>query len=220
MARGNGRMNIFVDDLDRRTFIFLLGEIVEEFAIVCWNYCLMSNHYHLTWCPTLPNISEAMRQLNSRYAQWWNDRHDRVGHVFQGRFKAQIVQRENYLLTLCRYVVMNPVRAGITAHPADWPWSSYRATVGLDKCPPFLSARSVQYLFGDSDIDVLQTRFADYVVQPHPEEDPIIDRFRSREAILGDKAFKSAVRAEAGLDETEKRITLASVSAVDDIAAV
>jgi putative transposase len=199
MSRGNGRMDVFLDDLDRRTFVFLLGEIVEEFEVTCWNYCLMSNHYHATLCPTRPNISEAMRQLNGRYAQWWNERHDRVGHVFQGRFKAQIVQRESYLLTLCRYVVMNPVRAHVTDHPADWKWSSYRATVGLAPCPPFLSARSVLHLFGDGELDILQARLREHVLQPHEDEESIIDRLRSNELILGDKAFKAAVRAEAGL---------------------
>ena len=130
MSRGNGRMGIFLDDADYRQFVHLLGEAVERFDIRCWNYCVMPNHYHATLQPTRTNLSEAIRCLNSGYAQWWNRRHGRVGHVFQGRYKDQVVDRETYLLTLSRYVVMNPVRAGLVERPGDWPWSSYRATVG------------------------------------------------------------------------------------------
>lgn len=192
-------MDIFLDDLDRRTFIYFLSDTVEEYNITCWNYCLMRNHYHATFNPTQPNLSRAVQQLNGRYAGWWNERHDRVGHVFQGRFKAQIVQTDGYLVTLCRYVTMNPVRAGATERPEDWPWSSYRATLGLTPCPSFLSARSTLNLFGEVDIAIQRERFANYVVQCWPDEEPIIDRFRSRERIIGDRAFKNAVRAEAGL---------------------
>jgi len=149
MSRGNGKMDIFLDDLDRRTFIYMFSDTIEEFNITCWNYCLMGNHYHATLNPTQPNLSRAMQQLHGRYASWWNDRHGHVGHVLQGRFKAQIVQRDGYLTTLCRYVAMNPVRAGITERPEDWPWSSYRATLGLTPCPSFLSPRSTLNLFGE-----------------------------------------------------------------------
>jgi putative transposase len=191
-------MDIFLDDLDRRRFIHLLAETVEEFEVTCWNYCLMSNHYHLTVCPTQPNISEAIRHLNGEYGKWWNRRHERVGHVFQGRFKAQVVQQQGYILTLCRYVVMNPVRARMTSTPEDWLWSSYRATMGFVDCPPFLSAQSVLNLFGDGDVEVLRKKFAAHVNESSEEERYITDRLRSNEPIVGDKAFKAAVRAEAG----------------------
>jgi putative transposase len=117
MARGNGRMTIFLDDYDHRQFIQLFRGIVDEFRLECWNYCLMPNHYHATVRPALPNISTAMQQLHSRYAQWWNRRHAKVGHVFQGRFKAQIVQRDGYALALSRYVALNPVRARLVERP-------------------------------------------------------------------------------------------------------
>ena len=104
-------MTVFLDDIDYRHFVFLLGDVIEEFGIQCWNYCLMPNHYHLTLQPGRPNLSEAMRRLNGNYALWWNRRHQRVGHVFQGRFKDQIVDRESYLFAVTRYVLMNPVRA-------------------------------------------------------------------------------------------------------------
>ena len=92
MARGNGQMTIFTDRDDYQRFLNLLRNVVEEYAMECWNYCLMPNHYHATLRPTLPNISAAVQQLNGRYGQWWNRRHGRVGHAFQGRLKVQIVQ--------------------------------------------------------------------------------------------------------------------------------
>jgi REP element-mobilizing transposase RayT len=107
MSRGNARMPIFLDDCDYRQFVYQVGDVVEEFGLVCWNYCAMPNHYHLTVQPTRANLSAAIRKLNGTYGQWWNRRHGRVGHVFQGRFKDQIVDRNSYLMALSSYVVMN-----------------------------------------------------------------------------------------------------------------
>jgi putative transposase len=117
MARGNGRMRIYEDDRDYRCFLTMMGDILQQFNIECWNYCLMPNHYHLTLRPQEANLSVAMQRLNGNYAQRWNRRHNRVGHVFQGRFKAQIVQREGYLPCLCRYVPRNPPRANLVPRP-------------------------------------------------------------------------------------------------------
>src|SRR5258708_25864004 len=96
-----------------RKFLYVLGDMVEDFSVECWDYCLMPNHYHLTLRTRNPNLSSAIRYLNSVYALWWNATHSRVGHVFQGRFKDQIVQPEGYLLSLLRYISLNPVRAGL-----------------------------------------------------------------------------------------------------------
>ncbi len=192
MSRGNGRMGIFLDDTDYRQFVFLLGEAVEQFDVCCWNYCLMPNHYHATLQPSRPNLSEAIRRLNSTYALWWNRRHQRVGHVFQGRHKAQIVNREEYLMTLSRYVVMNPVRAGLVTRPEDWPWSSYRATVGLESAPAFLSTSSTLRLFGEAAETELQERFSSAVAAA-TDDAASLDRIRSNERVLGSRAFKVLV---------------------------
>jgi putative transposase len=193
MSRGNGRQTVFLDDRDYRQFIHLLGEVVTECKIDCWNYCVMPNHYHATLQPTLPNLSEAIRRINSSYAQWWNNRHDRVGHVFQGRFKDQIVDREGYLLTLTRYVVMNPVRAKLVQTPDAWRWSSYRATVGMCQPPPFLATTRTLGLFGDAEPSVLQSRFGVFVGAAPDEGD--VDRIQSNEKILGGKEFKERLAA-------------------------
>lgn len=194
MARGNGRMSIFLDDADYRQFVHLLGDVVEDLEIECWNYCVMPNHFHATLCPTLPNLSEALRRINGRYAQWWNRRHARVGHVFQGRFKDQIVQREGYLAALCRYVALNPVRAGLVERPGDWEWSSYAATAGQCSSPSFLAVDSVLRQFGDGNLSELQERFAAHVLGSSPDGVGTDDRIRSNEAVVGDGEFKRSLR--------------------------
>ena len=192
MSRGNGRMDIFLDPVDYRQFVYLLGDVVERFGIRCWNYCVMPNHYHATLQPSRPNLSDAMRVLNGRYGLWWNKRYSRVGHVYQGRFKPQIVQRETYLLELSRYVVNNPVRAQLVRRPEDWLWSSYRATVGLASAPPFLAYGATLSLFGQGDEPTLRARFIEHVLRG-PSDEGQAERIRSNERILGNREFKILV---------------------------
>jgi putative transposase len=139
IARGNARDRIVRDDTDRRYFFHLLAHVVKRFSWLCHAYCLMDNHYHLVIETPLPNLPSGMRQLNGRYAQCFNDRHDRCGHVFQSRYRSILVERDSYLLELCRYVVLNPVRAELCGDPAEWPWSSYAATAGLKTPERFLT---------------------------------------------------------------------------------
>lgn len=196
MARGNGRMKIFLDDREFQWFTALLGEVVEEFAFECWNYCLMPNHYHLTLRPTLSNLSEGMHRLNGRYARWWNKRHQHVGHVFQSRFKDQIVQEDQYGLTLGRYIALNPVRAGLAARPEDWMWSSYAAIIGLRAGPGFLTAHPTLRLLGEEDEHLLQARFARYVLAGMSDGGST-DDLRANAAILGDRRFVVSCGAAA-----------------------
>jgi len=132
-SRGDRREAIYEDDNDRSAFISVLEGVCDTYNWVCHAYCLMSNHYHLLIETPDANLSKGMRQLNGLYTQTYNRTHGRVGHVFQGRYKAILVEKENYLLELSRYIVLNPVRAGIVRSVRDWPWSSYRATIGQVK---------------------------------------------------------------------------------------
>lgn len=136
---GLRREAIFEDDEDRRVFLSTLAEVVERFHWICHAYCLMTNHYHLVVETPDANLSKGMRQLNGVYTQASNRRHGRVGHLFQGRFKGILVDKEGYLLELTRYVVLNPVRAGMVAQPGQWSWSSYRAMVGEEASPEWLA---------------------------------------------------------------------------------
>jgi putative transposase len=186
-------MCIFVDATDYRRFLALFGDVMEHHEIRCWNYCLMPNHYHATVEPSQPNLSEAIRRINSSYAQWWNRRHSRVGHVFQGRFKDQIVQRNEYLLALSRYVAMNPVRAQLVERPDEWQWSSYRATSGLVPAPAFLDTGATLSLFGEGDRGAQAGRYVRFVTATRTD-DETADRIRSNERILGDRTFKAGLR--------------------------
>lgn len=148
-ARGNAKAAIFLDDDDRRAFLEVLEVTVGRFDWRCLAYCLMANHYHLVLATPRPNLSSGMCRLNGTYAQRFNRRHGRVGHVLGGRFSAILIEREPHLLEVARYVVLNPVRAGMCRHPAQWRWSSFRATVGAE-CPPrFLDLDGILGLFAD-----------------------------------------------------------------------
>lgn len=126
----------------------MLSRVVLCFHVLLHAYCLMDNQFQLLVEPPEANLSQAMGQFNGAYTQAFNRRHQRVGHVLQGRFKAIIVDRNNYLLELCRYVVLNPVRARITRKPDSYPWSSYRATAGLAPTPPYLTTDWLLAQFG------------------------------------------------------------------------
>ena len=110
-ARGDNKAEIYLDDGDREQFLVTLEEVCRRFNWVLHTYCLMDNHYHLLIETPESNLSSGMRQLNGVYTQRFNRKHERVGHVFQGRFKSILVQKEYYLLELARYIVLNPVRA-------------------------------------------------------------------------------------------------------------
>jgi len=115
----------------------VLAEAVERYHWICHAYCLMPNHYHLLVETPLANLSQGMRQLNGAYTQAFNRRHNRTGHLLQGRYKAILVEKESHLLELARYIVLNPVRAKLVRHPRAWRWSSYRATAGDEEPPSF-----------------------------------------------------------------------------------
>lgn len=146
-ARGDRREAIFLDDEDRQRFIHLLGSEVGQQRWLLYAYCLMDNHYHLLLETPEPNLARGMRRLNGVYTQAFNRRHGLVGHVLQGRYKSILVDRDAYLLELCRYVVLNPIRAGIGDDPAAWSWSSYRATAGEMSAPQWLDTTRVLGLF-------------------------------------------------------------------------
>jgi len=147
-SRGDGREDVYLNDADRQRWLELLGEVCQRYNWLCHAYCLMSNHFHIVIETVDGNLSAGMRQLNGVYTQWHNRTHGRVGHVFQGRFKAVMVQREAYLLELARYVVLNPVRAGMVDRPEQWPWSSYLAMVGQAARPEWLHTQWLLGQFG------------------------------------------------------------------------
>lgn len=146
-SRGNERRPIVRDDVDRRMFLTILGQAVTRFGWSLTAWVLMTNHFHLVILTPQPNLSRGMHWLNSAYAGWFNRRHGRCGHLFQGRFNSILIEKERHLQEVLRYVVLNPVRAGIVPRPEGYRWSSYRATAGLDPATPWLDTDAVLGLF-------------------------------------------------------------------------
>jgi len=138
-SRGNARADIFDDDNDRNLFLSILGQTVKRFNWLCHAYCLMDNHYHLLIETPEGNLSAGMRHLNGVYTQSYHRRHHSDGHVLKGRFKAVLVEKESHLLELCRYVVLNPVRAHMVKRAELYQWSSYLPILGKAAVPPYLS---------------------------------------------------------------------------------
>ena len=163
-SRGNARADIFVDDHDRELFLKVLGQVVRCCNWLCHAYCLMDNHYHLLIETPEGNLSAGMRQLNGVYTQAYNRTHEQDGHVFKGRFKAVLVEKENHLLELCRYIVLNPLRAGMVKRPDDHPWSSYLATLGQVDCPAFLVTSWLLGNFGTAPTEARQ-RYRQFVAE-------------------------------------------------------
>ncbi len=168
----------------------LLGREIAQQQWQCYAYCLMNNHYHLLLETPEPNLSQGMRRLNGVYAQDFNRRHHRVGHLMQGRFKSVLVDKESYLLELCRYLVMNPVRAKAVAKPEEWPWSSYAATVGRHRAPDWLSVPAVLSLFAGS-ARLAQAAYREFVREGIGQPSPW-SQVRGQ-VFLGDEEFLEQV---------------------------
>lgn len=202
-TRGNGRQNIFADDADRQKFIELLEKTVDHYNWQCHAYCLMENHYHLMIETPESNISKGMHHLNGNYSQAHHKRHGSVGHLFQGRFKSIVVDKEHYLLELSRYVVLNPVRAGFTKSPEFWPWSSYAATAGLRKAPPCLTTDWLLQLFG-ANVENARLRYRAFVHEGIEMESPW--RHLKSQLFLGSKAFMESLDKSLSSKETIKEV--------------
>lgn len=203
-SRGNERREVFVDDEDRREFVRVLGRAVDLFGWKLHAWVLMGNHYHLLVGTPEATLSRGMRQLNGDYAQHFNRRHGRDGHVFQGRFKAILVQREAHLLEVARYVVRNPVRAGLVASPADWPWSSYRATAGLESAPEWLDTTFVLEQFG-SRRAAATARYREFVLDAGAASyDPWSQVLG--QIYLGSASFAESARGETKPPEKDREV--------------
>jgi REP element-mobilizing transposase RayT len=185
-ARGDRREAIFEDDQDRQTFLLTLEQIVTQFNWRCYAWCLMDNHYHLLIQTPDGNLSKGMRQLNGVTTQTSNRRHRRVGHLFQGRFKAILVDHDAYLLELSRYIVLNPVRAGMVKAPADWPWSSYRACAGLAPVAPWLAVDGILSQFAKRR-SLAQQRYTQFVSEGIKADSPWLNL--KGQVFLGDDQF-------------------------------
>ncbi len=208
-SRGDRREAIFEDDEDRLIFLRTLAEVVDRFNWLCHAYCLMTNHYHLLVETPNGNLSKGMRHLNGVYTQATNRRHTRTGHLFQGRFKGILVDKDRYLLELTRYVVLNPVRAGMVRWPENWPWSSYRSMAGKVPAPAWLATDEILALFAKRRTTA-QQRYSVFVKQGIKSAS--IWEELQQQIYLGDEKFVKRVQRKAGIQGDELSIPRAQRS--------
>lgn len=148
--RGNARATIFHDDHDYGVFIRMLTKTVETFEWLLHSWCVMPNHFHLLVETPHANLGRGMLVLNGSYARRYNAKFDRVGHVFQTPYRSKLVETDEHFTEAIRYIARNPVRANLCVRPVDWPWSSYRATIGRDPKPAFLTTGRTLAMFGST----------------------------------------------------------------------
>jgi putative transposase len=200
-SRGDRREPIAKDDLDRATFLTVLSQAFDRFDAHAWAYCLMGNHYHLVIRTRQANLSRLMRHINGVYTQSFNRRHQLSGHLFQGRFKAILVDSESYLLEVCRYVDLNPVRAQMVGSPDAYAWSSYRALSGLSQAPEWLDAESVYaQLAPGKSAKYAAEKYAQFVAQGKGIK--LWDQHLKQQIYLGSDSFITRMQSQAGLETT------------------
>jgi len=193
-SRGNARSDIYLGDEDRELFLDVLGYVIQRFDWKCHAYCLMSNHYHLMIETPQPNLSRGMSQLNGMFTQRFNRKHGRIGHVFQGRYKSIIVDKDAYLLELSRYIVRNPLAAHMVKSIQDWHWSSYLATAGTIKAPDFLC---VDWLLSQFSNSKSKARKAyKYFVNQEDHSSPW--QALNGPDILGNDSFRESLQKDLG----------------------
>ena len=190
-SRGDRREDIYEDDGDRVEYLNTLASVISQFNWVCYAYCLMSNHYHLLIQTPDGNLSKGMRQLNGVYTQYYNRRHRKIGHLYQGRYKAILVDQDSYLLELSRYIVLNPVKAGMVKQVGRWPWSSYQAMIGVCESPEWLSSEYLLSQFSDKRKIAIKMYIT--FVEAGLKNGPIWSQINNQ-IYLGDKTFIDKVQ--------------------------
>jgi REP element-mobilizing transposase RayT len=200
-ARGVQQAAIFVDEQDRVSLLANLAGALRACDARAFAFCLMDNHYHFVLQTCHANLSGLMHRVNSIYSSAFNRRHDRCGHLFEGRFKAVHVDRDAYLLEVCRYVELNPVRAGMVRQPEQWRWSSYRSNTGTIPSPRWLATDELHgALLGMAPRDDAQRSagcrsYARWVEDGHDKQ--LWKTSLRRGRYLGDEAFSESLGRKA-----------------------
>jgi putative transposase len=161
MGRGVRGEPLYTDARERTQFLQLLAETCCRYDWQTLGYCLMGNHYHLLVRTLEPTLSRGMQWLNGCYARWLSDRHGHKGHVLFRRFHAVLVESDRQLVDTLRYVLRNPIAAGMCSRPDDWSWSSYAATIGKEAAPAFLCTDWLLHQFGD-DVEHARANFVGF----------------------------------------------------------
>jgi putative transposase len=219
-ARGNERKDIFKDDKDRERFLGYLETAVARYKAVIHVYCLMGNHYHLLLSAPSGNLSQILRHINGAYANFFNKRHQRAGHLFQGRYRAILIEADEYAGEFSRYIHLNPVRAGIVQRPENYPWSSFTAYTGDKKPPAWLTTEWLLGYFGKGK-ETHQRAYKAFVEATLglAEDDPLEKAVGS--AVLGSADFLQQIRdrylGHASRDRNLPALKLLTRHSLEDI---
>lgn len=190
--RGNEKRSIYNDDKDRFCFFNILSDIKEKYNWIIHTYCLMGNHYHLIVETIEANLSSGMKQLNGVYTQKVNRRHKRAGHLFQGRYKSILLQKDNHLLEACRYTALNPVRAKIVRYPWEYKWSSYNAVMDREAKEKFLTTDWILSQFSHARKKA-QKLYKEFVLAGINEKKALHNKAQ-HQVIFGDESFVNSVK--------------------------
>jgi len=188
MARGNRKSMIVDDDDDRRSFMDTFSRAAADHEVRVYSCCLMGTHYHALFDTPRGNLSDFVRTINGEYSKAFNRRHGRVGHTFEQRFESILVQREKYLRRVARYIAQNPVKAHLCGDAADWPWSTHRATAGLEDAPGWLHLDWLRWAFRADRLSDAQRHYEKYVRDPAG-----LTWSFDKAPTLGTRRFKAAV---------------------------
>lgn len=198
-SRGNRRAAIFADAQDRRRMLEVLAQALERHDAEVFAYCQMGNHYHVVLRTRRANVSRIMRHVNGEYARAFNLRHSLDGHLFQRRFHSVLVDSDAYLMEVCRYVELNPVRAGLVDRAGDWQWSSFRANTGAVPSPAWLATAELHGHLTQRDVITSAdqrsaARAYARLVGEGSGENPWVDGLK-HEIFLGDDAFVARMQS-------------------------
>jgi len=163
-SRGCAKRDIYLNDFDRLAFESILANVAQRLEWSCESFTLMTTHYHLQLQTAHANLAVGMQRLNSRYAAYFNHRHGSEGHLFFRRYHSEVIETEAHQLEVCRYIALNPVRAGMCHRPADWPWSTYGETIGRRFPRPFVASTALLRIFG-KDVSLARARYQAFVEQ-------------------------------------------------------
>jgi putative transposase len=202
-SRGNQKQPVFLSDDDMLFFLKCLREAHDKFGVIVHVYCLMPNHYHLILETPLGNLSKIMHFLNTTYTIYFNKKHKRCGHLFQGRYKSILIEAESYAQELSRYIHLNPVRSEIVELPEQYPWSSYECYRGKAKPEKWLDTGFILSLFGNHP-DKARSAYTKFVLEGIGKEVPDSIRNSVRKGILGSDEFITRIRKEYLGDKLEK----------------
>lgn len=198
MLRGNAKQTIFHDKNDIRHFEEILSQVLEKYNLRLCAYCWMKNHVHMALQVSDIPLSKMMQNLSQRYTFWFNHRYDRVGHLFQGRYKAILVDYKGYLLEIIRYIHLNPVRAELVTDPLDYPGSSHSAYLALNKVPHWLSIDPALKLFGQTE-EAAQISYLHFMGQPvETDRLELLRKGGAKGRILGNDDFVQKALNQAG----------------------